>query len=415
MSTMTVPARNGSGPSSAALPKLSSARARAMLSDLLLGFSSKSFQKKLDVLFVSPQFSQRSQDLFHVDGRKELALSVQREVLPRYGFEGNEAGVALMVKVLQPLIATDQRLAEQSEAIRQKLRLSGKTSSDSDSSDDELPNGRKRLKREKAIALQNALLAEYSLPEFQMKFRKLMRKEPDNVREERKRLIRDVHLRVLPKFGFEASDAGIDAMKEAFEEWQWDNEVRNLSKAIEEQLAVCMNDAIAERAGQGLTASQRDTQTFESHCTASSRIPSYQEHDRPLEQGTSRTAQSDERPAGISKAETLQLLQELLAGFSSPTFEWKLSLLKKARNSRDGFSLDGIEELALSVQREVLPRYGFKGTRRGVAAMISECSRYLRDQDVIDLHNAINDRLGMDAAARQRFWKHLGNSASKAH
>lgn len=411
---MTMPARNGSGPSSAAPPKLSSARARAMLSDLLLGFSSKSFQKKLDVL-VSPQFNQRSQDLFHIDGRKELALTVQREVLPRYGFEGTEAGVALMVKVLQPLIATDQRLAEQSEAIRQKLRLSGKTSSDSDSSDDELPNGRKKLKREKAIALQNALLAQYSLPEFQMKFRKLLRKEPDNVREERKRLIRDVQLTVLPKFGFDASDAGIDAMKEAFEEWQWDNEVRNLSKAIEEQLAVCMKDAIAERAGHGLAAVQRDVHTFESSCTASSRRPSYQEHDRPVEQITSHQATSGDQPPGISKAETLQLLQDLLAGFSSPAFEWKLSLLKKARNSRDGFSLDGIEELALSVQREVLPRYGFKGTRRGVAAMISECSRYIQDQDVIDLHNAINDKLGMDAAARQRFWKHLGNSASKAH
>eukprot|EP00913_Durusdinium_trenchii_P024243 g22762.t1 len=106
----------------AADPKLTPARARAMMADLLAGFSSKSFQRKLDVL-ISAQVGQIPQDLLHVPGRVELALSVQREVLPRYGFDGSEHGVAQMLEAIQPLLAKDSRLVEQSEAIRQKLRI----------------------------------------------------------------------------------------------------------------------------------------------------------------------------------------------------------------------------------------------------------------------------------------------------
>jgi len=399
----------------AGLPKLTPARARAMLADLLLGFSSKSFQRKLDVL-VSAQISIGLQDLFHVPGRKELALTVQREVLPRYGFDGSESGVAQMVKVMQPLLAVDSRLADQSEAIKQKLKLSSKAGSESDSSEDEMPNGHKRLKREKAVALQNTLLAEYSGPEFQMKLRTLIRKGPEN-RDELKRLVRDIQMAVLPRYGFPASDTGINAMKEAFEEWHWDNEVRNLSRAIEEQLTVCMNDAIAERTGiSSSTANCKELQTpptSAAHSSASSASAQHQERERSDSWKPEVAVAGEDQSRIISKAETVQLLRELLVGFSSTTFQWKMSLLKKGIPG-EGFCLDGSEELALSVQREVLPRYGFKGTRRGVVAMICECSRYARDQEVIDLHNAINEQLGMDLAARQRFWKRLGNATSRA-
>eukprot|EP00931_Biecheleriopsis_adriatica_P008843 TRINITY_DN109981_c0_g1_i1.p1 TRINITY_DN109981_c0_g1~~TRINITY_DN109981_c0_g1_i1.p1 ORF type:complete len:432 (-),score=112.65 TRINITY_DN109981_c0_g1_i1:101-1396(-) len=421
-------------PALAGPTKLTPARARAMLADLLVGFSAKSFQKKLDVLVTAQMGHSGSQDVFHVPGRKELALTVQREVLPRYGFDGSEYGVAMMVKAIQPLLAADSRLAEQSEAIRAKLRILSKDSSEAcDSSDDELANGKKHIKREKAIALQGALLAQYSTPDFQMKLRKLMRKDPENVREERKRLIEDVQIAVLPQFGFPASDAGIEAMKEAFEEWQWDNEVRGLSRQIKE-LTACNSDAVAERAEphaeMQLMRPRVQTSSSSSDAASSSGYsPSARSrawtHFEPLQQDTlpedsstvhglnndPGSAQADEQSRIISKAETVQMLRELLTGFSSPAFQWKLSLLKQGQ-SRQGVVLDGIEELALSVQREVLPKYGFKGSRRGVVHMICECSRYAKDSEVTDLHNSINEKLGMDAAARKRFWRRQAASGA---
>jgi hypothetical protein len=423
-----------------------------MMVDLLNGFSTKRFQQKLDKLVSA----QGSPDLFHVPGRKELALSVQECVLPQYGFEGSEAGVAEMVKALQPLLATDNGLAELSKTIRQQLKMSGETKSmkeDSENSDEELLNGKKQIKLEKAIALQNALLAAYSGPEFQMKLRKLMRKDEDakTLMQNRKKLILEVQVTVLPKYGFSASAAGVQEMKEAFEEWKSNSEVQNLNRAIEEQLVACISNALAERDGYsqckaaGLRPRAATDGAMPRQISSSTAMPrqraesamlsmarqisgnaampelprqvsvSSESSDvmRQVSVSTAASDMADVRSEPISKAETMELLQELLQGFSSDDFQWKLSLLKQGQ-ARTGFGLDGLEEIALKVQKKVLPRYGFKGTRRGVAAMVDECSRYAQDAEVANLRNKINDKLGMDAVARQRFWKRLGKSAPRA-
>eukprot|EP00930_Biecheleria_cincta_P001119 TRINITY_DN102282_c0_g1_i1.p1 TRINITY_DN102282_c0_g1~~TRINITY_DN102282_c0_g1_i1.p1 ORF type:complete len:454 (+),score=101.62 TRINITY_DN102282_c0_g1_i1:78-1439(+) len=443
-------------------PRLTLARARALMVDLLNGFSTKSFQQKLEKLVSAQGHSA----LFHVPGRKELALSVQDSVLPRYGFEGSEAGVAEMVRALQPLLATDSGLAELSKTIREKLRMSGEANNrkeESENSDEELLNGKKRIKLESAIALQNALLASYSGPEFQMKLRKLMRKDedPKTLMQNRKKLILEVQVAVLPKYGFSASEAGVQEMKEAFEEWKSNSDVQNMNRAIEEQLVACISNAIAERDGysqckaatdkcsraglrpraatDGAMARQISSSTAMptllreraesatasmprqisgnaaivglprqvSVCSATSDVM------RQVSVSTTASDLTDVRCEPISKAETLELLQELLQGFSSDDFQWKLALLKQGQ-ARTGFGLDGLEEIALKVQKKVLPRHGFRGTRRGVAAMVDECSRYAHDSEVADLRNKINDKLGMDAVARQRFWKRLGKSAPRA-
>jgi hypothetical protein len=126
-------------------PQLTLARARAMMIDLLTGFSSNGFQQKLDVL-VKTQAYIGSNDLFHLPGRKELALTVQKNVLPQYGFDGSEEGVAQMVKTMQPLLATDNTLAELSRTIRQKLRMCEEAQGAMGkicSSDEELVDGKK--------------------------------------------------------------------------------------------------------------------------------------------------------------------------------------------------------------------------------------------------------------------------------
>jgi len=406
-----------------------------MMVDLLNGFSNKRFQLNLDKLISAQGY----QDLFHVQGRKELALSVQESVLPRYGFEGSEAGVADMVKALQPLVATDKGLAELSKAIRQKLKMSSEAKvsrEDSENSDEDLLSGKKHISLQKAIALQNALLAAYSGPEFHMKLGKLMRKDEDakTLMQNRKKLILEVQVAVLPKYGFSASEEGVQEMKEAFEEWKGNSEVQNLNRAIEEQLVACISNAIAERDGYSQCrfaadkcsrAGLRPRAATDGRVSVMTATPSLRR--QRAETGAELPRQvsvasdvstavsdlTDEHFEPISKADTLALLQDLLEGFSSNEFQWKLSLLKQGQ-AKTGFGLDGLEEIALKVQKKVLKRRGFRGTRRGVAAMVDECSRYAQDADVTDLRNKINDKLGMDVVARQRFWKRLGKSAPRA-
>mmetsp|Transcript_105741 Transcript_105741/g.340940 ORF Transcript_105741/g.340940 Transcript_105741/m.340940 type:complete len:207 (-) Transcript_105741:149-769(-) len=97
----------------------------------------------------------------------------------------------------------------------------------------------------------------------------------------------------------------------------------------------------------------------------------------------------------LGRDEVVALLRELLAGFTSDSFQWKLALLKEAQRHEpgSGHCLDGCEELALAIQRRVLPRYGFEGSRRGALSMSRECSRYLRDAEVLSLHSAIAQEL----------------------
>mmetsp|Transcript_20532 Transcript_20532/g.59455 ORF Transcript_20532/g.59455 Transcript_20532/m.59455 type:complete len:185 (-) Transcript_20532:515-1069(-) len=85
---------------------LSMNRARALLQELLAGFSSPRFQRKL---------ASSTSDW----GRRELILDVQRDVLPRYGFEGNENFHQLAL-AMQPF-AADPRVAEICEAIAGRL------------------------------------------------------------------------------------------------------------------------------------------------------------------------------------------------------------------------------------------------------------------------------------------------------
>lgn len=338
-------------------PKLTPARARAMLADLLAGFSSKSFQRKLDVLFSAQagQNPQAEKDLLFVPGRTELALSVQREVLPRYGFDGSEHGVAQMLEAIQPLLAKDSRLVEQSEAIRQKLRIEVAVHECS-----EEVNAR-HLTREKALSLQNDLLDQLRKPEVQMTLVKLRTGDNPDLQEQ---FIKEVKMSLLPQYGFSADDSGLQMMTEALKEWEWDDEMRSLSKTIEGDLQ------------KGNFQRQDTGSTVDS------------------ENGSGSGSEDS-----ISKEEILQLLQELLSGFESPGFQWKLSLLK----GRGLDPFDGIEELAFRVQKKILPKYGFQGSRRGVAEMINECNRYAHDEAILDLQTKINAKLGMDTKG-QWFW-----------
>ncbi|CAJ1373668.1 unnamed protein product [Effrenium voratum] len=115
------------------------------------------------------------------------------------------------------------------------------------------------------------------------------------------------------------------------------------------------------------------------------------------------------------------LLRSLLLRFSEAWFQESVKKLQQKRDARSGrldpdgyFHLPGRAELALEVQRKVLPQFGFQGSKEGSSDMIRHCSAFLGDKDVAQMFDAINKKLGMSSAARQRFRK-LAGSFEDAH
>jgi len=90
-------------------PGLTLNRAKALLQELLAGVSSPRFQRKLATVT----------DAW---GRRELLLSVQREVLPQYGYDGSEGGFEEVALALQPFLS-DPKIILIAEAITRKLTL----------------------------------------------------------------------------------------------------------------------------------------------------------------------------------------------------------------------------------------------------------------------------------------------------
>lgn len=99
---------------------LSRAQTLALLSELLAGFANDDFQHQLQELARS--VAQKGSDLRCIDGRQALTLDVQRRVLPRYGFSGDEDGVLAMKKAIRKHMG-DPRVAKKSLDIRDKLLI----------------------------------------------------------------------------------------------------------------------------------------------------------------------------------------------------------------------------------------------------------------------------------------------------
>mmetsp|Transcript_123894 Transcript_123894/g.231855 ORF Transcript_123894/g.231855 Transcript_123894/m.231855 type:complete len:132 (-) Transcript_123894:151-546(-) len=87
-----------------------------MAKELLDGFSTADFQKKLQELLCT------SSSKTNVPGRMELALTVQSKVLPKYGFPGTFEGVVMMLDAISPLM-DDQIVKQLLSAIDEKLGM----------------------------------------------------------------------------------------------------------------------------------------------------------------------------------------------------------------------------------------------------------------------------------------------------
>lgn len=105
---------------------LTQRRATALLTELLAGYSTTEFQKKLDELH-SQQQGDKVQAEAHVgllQGRADLVLKVQQRVLGAYGFDPMGDGILEMkMAVRQHVNSGDVEIANLSREIRAKLRI----------------------------------------------------------------------------------------------------------------------------------------------------------------------------------------------------------------------------------------------------------------------------------------------------
>ncbi|CAJ1359839.1 unnamed protein product, partial [Effrenium voratum] len=243
-----------------------------------------------------------------------------------------------------------------------------------------------------------ALLEAFSAPPFQRDLRELAEKHRLAQGKTRgymvgfMHLIRAEQMKVLPDFGFEASEHGVEAMLRAFAEWKGDSDIQVQEKIIQDTLRA---EPIVESPKEEV----------------------------PRVRGKPR-----------NKFETEDMLRALLFAFNQPWFQDKIRELKRSadfcsgrvrRNVEPGsrpsfgqhavdpegyYHLSGRAALALLVHQQVLPLYSFEGTPEGVQAMLVHVSPYLADKDVARLFDSINGKLGMEVNAQLRF-RRLAQSA----
>lgn len=91
----------------------------------------------------------------------------------------------------------------------------------------------------------------------------------------------------------------------------------------------------------------------------------------------------------------------------TPGFQHAIVKLKRKaelEQACDGYyHLSGRAELALTVQRRILPSFGFAASRAGVLDMVLHCTKFLEDDEIAQLWDDINSKLGMTQEACRRF------------
>uniref|UniRef100_A0A7S4SL03 Protein C10 n=1 Tax=Alexandrium monilatum TaxID=311494 RepID=A0A7S4SL03_9DINO len=101
----------------------------------------------------------------------------------------------------------------------------------------------------------------------------------------------------------------------------------------------------------------------------------------------------------ITKRQAINLLSELREGFSADEFRTELAELVRRRAAGWGgaeFQRER-QELFLSVQSLVLPKYGFDGTPSGVYRMMGAMGSFVEDPEFSQLAADVNELLGINA------------------
>lgn len=205
------------------------------------------------------------------------------------------------------------------------------------------------LNKEKALELQRDLKMVFEEADFQSRLKDVDRKSPTF-----RALIRVAQFQVLPKYGFESTEKGVQKMMDSFTTLMIDPDIVKGANELNSLLGLPLVNARPRRASDPLTE--------------------------------------------LSLEQAFKLQAELYDGFEDEIFQMQLSDLGP-RPDQGSPAMVGymrkLRDLALNVQSRVLPKYGFSGDQAGVRQMVAAFGPHLENKDIQDRANMINDLLGM--------------------
>lgn len=129
------------------------------------------------------------------------------------------------------------------------------------------------------------------------------------------------------------------------------------------------------------------------------------------EQAASKAASADSSVFNWERAIALQ--RELLEGFEAPSFQRSLRELmaKKGSFQSQAHFAKERQQLFLTVQSKVLPKYGFEGSQPGVLKMMGAMGPFVGEKEFMELAREINAALGVDSPPET--WAALSKSCRK--
>jgi len=359
---------------------MSKARAKAMVRELQSIYSAKSFQAKLQEILG------KGEGTDELPARWAWAEKFHNDILAQYGFVTGDG----MERLISPLSLILKSFPECRSGVEKIAGLLGlKSWPETEAAAELCPEATKAevprvvsLSKTRALALQTELLASFSAPSFQKKLCELSRKQlADETgmgsEDALRHLMNEEQMETIARYGFDASKQGVEDALSALDKLRDDPDVFVNAFAIEEALLTYAQGNLLAKKAVGHIGNKPNT-----------------------------------------KFTVARLLRKQLAAFSTPSFQHAIDRLKKKADSDhanvDGhFHLAGRAELAFSVQRRILPSFGFQPSRSGVLEMVRHCTMFLDDEEIGGLWDDINAKLGMTPEACRRFRDVAGGFRSK--
>mmetsp|Transcript_146870 Transcript_146870/g.258861 ORF Transcript_146870/g.258861 Transcript_146870/m.258861 type:complete len:263 (+) Transcript_146870:127-915(+) len=109
--------------------------------------------------------------------------------------------------------------------------------------------------------------------------------------------------------------------------------------------------------------------------------------------------------------EALRCNEELYAGFTTDLFQRELADLAKKHKEGSMPFLKARQQLFLTVQKEVLPKYGFEGTLNGVFKLMGASQPFINDPEFQEMASKINDVLGVNSPPES--WQKLTENLNR--
>uniref|UniRef100_A0A7S4UCG8 Protein C10 n=1 Tax=Alexandrium monilatum TaxID=311494 RepID=A0A7S4UCG8_9DINO len=359
------------------VPELTKARADALLRELVVAFTNRRFQKNVQLLGDGARppvdlhsANWQSLDALLAPGVAELALARCEDLLPSYGFAGTAMGLRQVWRAIRPHVEADPLTLEKAAAVLRKLQphpqQESKEKGERNVQPDLEPTRAKALQR--AIVLHWKIIDGLNAPRFQSALNDIHRTFSPSSAEFGRRLrelLQSVYEQVLPRYGYSVDEDGLVDYAMAMGELLAEPDLQVLAISIDSTLsgAWVVEDTYEASAGQRL-----------------------------------------------SRGGVVRLLREHLVAFSDKSFQKRVWALREAMRTGpedDFLHLAGRKDLAMTLQRTILPKYCLKPDHRGAYSMFLQCARFIFDPEVARLITAINRLLGMEPAAAKAFVQRL--------